>query len=260
MKQLRLLMALACMAFVATAFGQKIKFSDKSGEMTLANIDNWSTRLTSPDTLHFRAMGNKLSGTWTNLGIAVTSRSIEGDAKRIGSTLSLQKATLTGGVHVTVRRPKQIVDTDSSKANITSEGDQMVIHLEGGVVIDSRSLQTSETMHATGSSGNARITPTTGLGRATLRGPVAVEMTRKDVKGITRITSHSDRLDIDKMTDPATITLVGNVTLLGNDPVIAGDIRASRAVITLDANGQPVGMDAEGDPGVMKFKEKGGAP
>lgn len=248
---LGLALPLGCLA-------QGITFTDSGGKMTLTNITSWSTRLGDAGTLHFKAAGNKLKGTWSGLGLTVNARAIEGDAKRVGGALQLIRATVTGDVHMVAVRTNQTVTCDSASAVITADGDAMDVKLNGGVNLLSESSATGEITKASGADGTARIVPTLGLSAASLVGQVALDMTRKTNAATTHVVAHSKRLDINRASDPPTMTLKGDVIVQGNDPVVAGEIRASSVVITMDAQGQPIGVDAEGDPGVMRFKQRGG--
>lgn len=263
MKTLRPPAILACLLLAGIACAQTINFSDKAGKMTLTRITSWSTRLNPGNILHFKALGHKLHGEWANLGLKVDADSIEGDAKRVGavgtgSSLELQNATLTGGVHLVVDQKGQVVTMDCASAVIKSDGTVMNVTLEGGVIIDREAPATGEKLHATGSHGSAQVTMANGLGKATLFGPVTIDMNRKSTQATTtHVNAKAKKLDINRTADPSTIILTGDVVIQGNDPVIAGDIRASRAVILVDAKGNVIGIDADGDPGVMRFKERG---
>ena len=254
---------LACLLLVGAARAQTINFSDKAGKMTLTHISSWSTRLNPGNILHFKALGSKLHGEWETLGLKVDAGGIEGDAKRVGavgnnSSLELQNATLTGGVHLVVNQKGQLVTMDCASAVIKSDGSVMNVTLEGGVTIDRDVPATGEKLHATGSRGTAQVTMANGLGKATLAGPVTIDMNRKSTQAATvHVNAKARKLDINRMADPSTIVLTGDVTIQGNDPAIAGDIRASRAVILVDAKGNVIGIDADGDPGVMRFKGRG---
>lgn len=252
---------LALVLLPICAFAQntsKIVFTDKSGEMVLDNISSISTRLTGQDMIHFRAVGHKLHGSWASLKMSLTAEAIEGDARRSSTGLMLQGATVSGGVHLTMNRGLQVITADSKSAVVTSSGDKMHVDMDGGVVIDSRNASAGESVHATGSTGSVTVSQANGMGNATLTDPVKVDMTRRLQGGApAHLVARSKRLDINREASPATITLTGDVSIQGNDPALAGDLRAGKVIITLDDKGQPVGMDATGEPGVTRIKKRG---
>lgn len=259
MKHLKLPVWLLLSAAAAAARAQDLTFADKSGNMTIRHFSSWSTRLTGPDTIHFKASGKALEGQWVNDGLTIKAQTIEGDAQRVSGKLILKKAVATGGVHAVADKGNDHLTTDSAQATIEADGAALRLALDGGVTIDTNNPVSGSSSHTTGARANVRFEPPVGLSRATLFGPVRSDMKRRGTQGVpVTLTARCGRLEIDRRTNPSTITLIDDVRIEGSDPVLAGDIRATRAVITMDENGQPIGIDAEGEPGVARVRERTG--
>lgn len=242
---------------IGAAHAQNITFTDKAGKMVVRSIASWSTKLTDAKTIHFKAKGSPLSAAWPSQGLTVTANMIEGDAIRTDAGLVLKGAILSGKVHTVAIRAKQTITTDSETATITMEGAKTSIVLAGGVSIDSVSPEIGQTLHASATSGSLGLMDPKGLTTAMLEGEVHIKTMRRG-NGIKPVTMTADckRLDLDVSADPGLMTLTGNVKISGTEPALAGDIEASKVVITLDPNFQPTQVEATGEPGITHVRDR----
>ncbi|MBI1756243.1 MAG: hypothetical protein HYR64_03950 [Fimbriimonas ginsengisoli] len=249
---------LAFLGATAVAFAQtRINFSDKSGNMTIRNFTSWSSRMGDKDHMHFKGAGKPLHGTWKEENVEVDCQQMEGDAQRLEGKFRLTHAVLTGSVKVVQIKGAQTVTSWSDTAVIDREGEVTRIELTGRSRMESQGPGKGESSSAKGDLG-ALVVGEQGLRTATLTGNVSLQMKRvgSDGQPLT-LDGKCRRLDADLVSSPATLTLSGEVVLTGNNPAMAGDAHADKAVITLDADRQPVGIDLTGEPGQTRYSERG---
>lgn len=273
--------ALLCLcAAAAPAWRQELEpgsFQDKSGNMFVKNLDAWRVERVDKATLRFTARaqsGKQLIAQWKAQGLTIEATTLKGTAK-LGakSTMDLLSASMGGGTKTVSTRPSadpqskvpqtatilaQTADFDAAENTVTSPG---------ALSLASHDPGTQQKFDAKGSRGKVTLAKT-GRGAvqgAVLEGPIEMtlkgvreetdEKTKKTVHAPYTVTGKGGKLVYSAAEN--TITLTGDVRISGDDPMFGGDIRASRAVITLDAKGEIASIDFDG-PGETVLKERKG--
>ncbi len=260
---------------------EKNSFQDKARNMVVRNIGGWRTERADPkkkELIQFfaKALPNKkLEATWKKQRILIIALSINGTMRYDGQTLELLSATMTGGVETTVARDSvepgakepQITKIDSPAASY--EAGTATLTASGGLTLTNTDKSAARSLTIRGANGTIGLTDVkakaTGIEDATINGPVTMEMTGlrqekdpktgKPIKVSYTVTGRSDKLVYSA--SKRTVTLTGNVIVTGDDPMLGGDLRATRAVLTLDADGELVSVDFDG-PGETVLKDKKG--
>lgn len=121
-------------------------------------------------------------------------------------------------------------------------------------------------LHLTGSSGfiTLAVAPQNGknpLKTGELKGPVTFSVHSEEKSAatpvqVTALDGKADNMKFDLVTQPATLTLSGNVTMTGKGPTATGDINADNVVVTLDANLQPTKVEVIGSPATTKLHQE----
>jgi hypothetical protein len=190
-------------------------------------------------------------------------------AQRGSSTI--QSAQATGSVR-TVRtvgsnNSKEVTEVLSSGADYRVNGNQGVLDLDGPVTINNSNSAQRRTLVATGRSAQAILDPTsTGpnadpLRTATLQGAVKIVVAQAASTGAeagSTYTATGDRLVVNNASNPPTLTLTGNLNIIGSsDESGSGTVTgATRAVITLNARREMETVSLEGEPTRTVFRPK----
>lgn len=245
-------------------------FKDKAGNMEVRNIKSWRIQPDGKGRIKFIGVGSPtLRGSWRAQRLTISAGSLEAfvsaDEK---NAYALNTATMSGGVQVVRESPgsaggTQAATVKSSSATYTAK--EQRVDAKGNVSLHSEDPSVGRTLHATGSSGIILLGDASArepsVLQATLAGPVVMKMNairQVTEDGVTRKVPYrfdgsADRMEFDAA--QRTVTLIGNVNLSGDDPVLAGaEIQAARAVITLLANGEVEAVDFDGEPGRTVYK------
>jgi hypothetical protein len=170
----------------------------------------------------------------------------------------VRKAVATGGVQVTktVTTPRggRMTKMSGSKGDYRNRGNDGLLNMAGPVTITNLDSGNQQSLVATGKTAVAIVEPkTTGkrnaLRTATLTGPVKLTIVQAPVggkKGST-IVATGNRMVLDNVSTPPTITLSGNVEMQGRGPGSFGTMSSvSKAVLTLNDNGEWTSFSTEG--------------
>ncbi|MFY9233909.1 MAG: hypothetical protein WAO58_05535 [Fimbriimonadaceae bacterium] len=274
------------------AQSQEFFFRDKDGTMRFSNFSSWkATRdKANPNRFTFRgrAATGELVGVWEKQNLTVRAKAMEGAAMKVGRQTQLEEAVMTGGVTATATRKSAKSATVPQTVVVTAErmdfkGSTNRMDLTGGVTVDQKDPAAESSMNAKSTSGYVILTD---MDDKNAKGPVQAA----SLQGSARITLTSVRMVTERPagkpairrkvtyevvatasrvefqlsksgTDYGTITLVGNVVVTGNDPILFGEMKGyQRVVITLDAELQPVDIEAgEGRGTTTVTQKKGGS-
>lgn len=245
--------------------------------MSITGIAN-ARQERNKNSLTFRAAaveGKNLVGIWKSQGLRIEAPKIEGAASlKQGVGLELSDATMSGGVKLVAERPSSVVGSkEKQTATITAptatfEMPTNKITAKGNVTITNSDPAASQKLTAKGSSGvitlEDQTTKRKAIRTAVLEGPVSLDLhgvreESEDGKPKKKIpyvvTGRAGRMVFDAAT--RTITLKGDVFVSSDDPVLGGDVRATKAIIELDEAGEVKAIDLSG-PGQTTYREKGG--
>lgn len=256
-------------------------FRDKAQNLYARNLSSWSFKTISASLRSFTfksQAGKKVVATFAKQRIQLEASMIVGQVLISGgSAFDLREADLTGGVTTTVERDSGLAGSkapqtttinassahfDAQKSTVSSLGAISFINVDPPL---------SRTLKATGSKGTITLSESpkanNGVSKAVIEGPVTIEMrgvrdeknekTGKVGKVPYLVTGRGARMVYDATL--RTVTLTGDVRIDGDDPVLGGDLRATKAVLTMDGKGEIVSVDFEG-PGetILRDKSKGG--
>ncbi len=255
----------------------KIAFRDKAGNMTIRNYTGWSLDVVDANTIAFRGTGKPLMGSWTAQKLNMRANSANGTAtKNSKGVFELAVATFEGNVALDLKRQSAASETEMQEIHVQAgratytESEQKVV-ASGGVSVKSTDEPAKLTttmsgpsatiflskLDAKGSSGvkSADVTGGVKFSRTGVRkvGDGGPSGTRKIELRSYKIQGRANRLEFRDA--ERTITLIGDVQLNGNDVVLDGEVEANRAVIRLNASGDVVGIDLEGDPGKTTLRD-----
>lgn len=241
-------------------------WQDRARNMTLRQFRSFAFTTSDDGSMTFNGSGSPAIGEWRSQGLTIEAKTWTGRAtKGEGGAYLLTSADIQGEVVVKASSGGKPVVLRTPKA--TFNGTTRRIVMPGAVAIEQTTA--NGTITANGSSGYAEFfetkpdTAPTMIRRAGLAGPVHLEMrTRRRVKDVQRVqTVTADAAQLEYDAAARTITLSGGVFLTGDDEVMAADARCAIAVVKLDAEGKPIGIEMSGDPGVSHLKRReGGAP
>ncbi|HMS56053.1 MAG TPA: hypothetical protein PKA27_11700 [Fimbriimonadaceae bacterium] len=278
LSRLSLCLVLAATSAVAWQTGQgQGSIKDAKGNMSITGIAN-ARQERKGNSLSFKAgsaEGHNLIGIWKSQGLRIESPRIDGTANlKEGVGLELSEATMTGGVKVIAERPSSIVGAkEKQTATITTPSATLdlggnKVTTKGSVTIVNDDPAANQKMVAKGTSGVIVLedvsTRRKAVKSATLEGPVSLDLTGQREEGEAGkpkrkipylVKGRAGRLVFDAVA--RTITLTGDVFVSSDDPVIGGDVRATKAVIELDEAGEVKAIDLSG-PGQTTYREKGG--
>ena len=229
------LICLASLAFAANSF----KYDDGN-----AKLSGTSGRVSHPEgspNYDFELRGNVIADSKKE-GLHITAQRVVGTAVPSGKETKIQKATATGGAHVVKTATTGVSTLTANQAVYQDRGNDALVTLTGSVVITSQDNAKHRSFNATGPNGTATLDPKasgkskSSLRTATLSGGVRVTM--DDAKSPSQYVATGNRLVLDNMVSPATITLTGGVTVTGK-----GTLSGERAVLRVNAKGEVVGFE-----------------
>lgn len=253
------------LALVAQPSGGVV-FRDRQSNMVVRQLDSWLATRVSDQIIRFVGAGKPFIGTWKDQSLTVTALKLEGEASRQGNgAFRLRTATFSGPLTASVvgaGPDAETVNLACNRIQWQADGNRSRAQLTGAVRVTSRNsagrLITLE--------GPSAVLTLPGLGertsfpleRAEVAGPVVVTFlnpgTTRDGKDATvALKATAGRLIYDDTAKR--LEFSGGVTLEGEDAVVAAVTTATRAVVTLDANRQPLEVELMGDPGQSAFRE-----
>lgn len=211
-------------------------YSDSKGDLAIRARDGQGESLS--DGYRFDLMGS--------VQISSKSRKFILQASRVQATIGkseidqspneLKIAKATGGVRVVQTAAGKSSTLQSNSATYRIQGSGATVDAVGAVRILNSNQAKRETLTATGSSGTAVLNPKSarGIDRATLKGPVRVEIVQSGPASSTVVFTGG------KMSmDGSTITLVGNVRALGSGASKFGNLsNVDSVTVQLNANGE----------------------
>jgi lipopolysaccharide export system protein LptA len=250
--------------------------SPRTGTIRLENMGQLSTDI-EPKHTRFVGLGNPMRGVWVQQRMTVETRRVEGRAVRIPNGLQLEQATMSGGIDARMLRASrnpasrqdQVLTLRGAEGRFTILDN--TFELTGGVNLNQNDPGANTTTAITAKRGTVALTqaPSTAAGAAIrtaqLRGNVTVNIRSErleEQQGQRRAVPYTLNAVAQVMTystEANTITLEQNVRIDGTDPTLIGSVEnVNRAVIRLDANGQPAGVDFFGSPGTTRMRQTGG--
>lgn len=286
-----LLMAMMGAAIVLGQ-GQSFVFRDREGAMTITNMGSWRATLdkSDPDLIRFRgrALSGELQGAWDTQNLKIRAKAIEGSARKGGQGSELEQAVLTGGVTANIVRPSSIRGPGKQTVVVTADrmdfnGNTNRMDLTGGVEVNQDDPAAKSSMTAMGPKATVVLTDAQDksskekpIQSAALSGGAKITFTsvrlvseraqgkppiKKEVRFTLVATASSVDFKVLKSgQDYGTVSLSGNVVVTGNDPILFGEMKGyQRVVITLDAEMQPVDIEAgEGRGSTTVTQKRGG--
>lgn len=198
--------------------------------------------------------------------IHLQASSIEGVLDRSGSTATLRKATLRGGVVVTFESADRSFKLATDEAVIDVTPAKAVITATVAVTIDSNGPEKGQTGHAAADHGLAMLNNVRGtyeLDYVELKGAAIFEYERRMAPQVAasplrKIRGAADTITLAQKEDGSEATLVGHARLSGNDPSLLGSVtNVRKAVVTLDKMGEIVEMNLDGDPATATVSQGG---
>lgn len=148
----------------------------------------------------------------------------------------LQSATASGGVTVVQSAGGSSSTMSSSTATYTAQGKGALVQAKGSVRLKNLNTAKKETLIATGSSASATLNPNSkrGMDRATLNGPVSVEVVQSSAQG-SRVIFTGQKLVL----AGDTVTLSGNVKASGAGASRFGNLsNVDSLVVQLNEKGE----------------------
>lgn len=268
---------IACSAGARQVTRESGSITDAKGNMSITGIAN-ARQERNGNSLSFKAAaadGKNLVGIWKSQGLRIEAPKIDGTASlKQGIGLELSDATMSGGVKLVAERPSSVAGSkEKQTATISTptavfEMPTSRITAKGSVTIVNSDPAASQNLTAKGSSGVITLEDVTtkrkALKAATLEGPVTLDLRgvreeseqgkpKKKIPYV--VTGRAGRMVFDAAA--RTITLTGDVFVSSDDPVLGGDVRATKAIIELDDAGEVKAIDLSG-PGQTTYREKGG--
>ena len=249
------ILALSSLAFAQGVF----RYSDQSGSLVVNAKSAQFTQAAGP-VYRFTLSGNVIVDD-KGQGLKLASREVTLDAvpsKADSKKSEIRKAVATGGVQVTktVTTPRggQVTKMSGSKGDYTSRAADGLVNLAGPVTLTNLNSGNQQSMVATGSTLVVNVEPKktgkrSGLRTATLSGSVKLTIVQAPVegqKGSTMVAT-GNRMILDNLSTPPTLTLSGNVNMDGRGPGSFGTFRGlKQAVLTLNDKGEWTSFRMEG--------------
>lgn len=244
-------------AALCAAYQVRVNYRDQ--DFTLSGFDGFSATLEA-NAVSFEGSGAPLRIEASSRGITATGKKAVGTAQRAADrSYFLKELKLSGSGHVAldgrsgVMEPgASITDVVSESFHFTGSADAGRLEFDQAVTIDSKS--TANTIHLTGSKGFLTMLlggqKKTSLQTGELAGPVEFTLTKaaSGKEPGTHIQGSGDKLSFNFITEPATVTLEGNVKANGTSAVFTGDLSADSMVVSLDAQMQPTKIEVKGSP------------
>lgn len=279
-KRNRIAIAVTGLAFAAlvaakSTQGEPTVFRDKKGDLSLTGVGSF--HFERIDSNHSRVVLKARDGGKVHLVSQARRMQMEGStvdatlSPDSSGSLSLNSATVSGGVHAVVKRPSsqagakdlQTATIDASTAVYTA-GEE-TIKVSGSVVITDSDPAASQQFHATGSSGLLRLSPATNKGRVmrdgNLQGPVELHVSGKRAERSAngartlvpmKMDGTCDRMEFADAGQ--TVRMIGHVHLDTDDPTFPATLTTQTITIHLTAGGEVESIDSDG-PGETTFKE-----
>jgi hypothetical protein len=226
--------------------GGGMQFHDRAETMSLRNLHPFSLVFAqSGAEVRFRGRGNPFTGVWTPEGLTLTGQGVDGMAARTSGGHRLRQATLTGGATVRQTKAGRVVTARGQRVRFQA-GSESRIDVEGRASLESRGPGAGEGIKMLGERGTVTLATGGGVRRAVLEGGAKIDLS----SGGRRLEASARRAEYDNASQPAKIVLSGDVSLDGNHRALSGKVRGvARAVVTLDASGQPERIEYEGASG-----------
>lgn len=282
------LCVIACAAVARQ--GQEFFFRDRDGSMKLTNASSWKATRDKDDPNRFSfsasAATGVLVGTFEGQRLTLRSKSIEGKARKRETKTELEEAKLKGGVTANSVRAPRAQGVPPQTVSVACEtldfdGGTMKMDLAGGVTVEQDDPATESKLVAKGPTGFVVLTPVEDkaakgpVQEASLQGGVRIVLTSTRVvterppgkpavrkKVAYQVVATASRMDFRLFRegrDYGSITLSGSVVVTGDDPILFGEMKGyQKVVITLDAEMQPVDVEAGEGRGTTTVSPKGG--
>ena len=248
----------------------RINLQDKAGNMEVRGGTSFIIEaIENSSKVKFIGKGNPIVAEWKKDGMLVESQNLEAIADRPAvGRYNVESAILQGAVHAKQKTNAQLVEIWSNDANYTASNETW--DLNGNVRVEQSDSVKGTSSKMSGTKGTivlyARGEKTSPRGRiktANVTGPVTFEVHSKRMVQVssnppkselkpTVVTGKADRMDFDNV--QGTVTLTGNVFISGDDPVVPGDMEATKATVFLDETGGVKRIELEGEPGVTRLK------
>lgn len=276
--------ALACLALEARAsrtaaklalpLSQGVTFADKVGNLKLTNANRFRV-YTAGQFVGIAREGQKIHLVSKQQQFSADCYKIDGTfSGNQGSGLKIQTATMSGGVHAVLTRlssvsGRQTSTVDGETAVYTASSNNLKI--TGGVTLHNVDPAASQAINAVGSDADLTLSPPGTKGQPVQSGVVNGPV-KFDMKGTRVETGQSGSptrtpftvngtCDQVKYNGPLyTVTLIGHVHTVGNDPMSGGDVDANIETIHLNPDGTLDYVEWEGSPGttVVSTRALGG--
>lgn len=255
-----------------------IFFRDKKDNMAVWNLGSWVIEKVSENKITFRGhakQGDVFYARWKSQGLAVKGGAISGSALKVNGAFELSDAKLSGNVvaDLTSQDPSGAERVSTlTTALMSFSTNARVVSIPGKVHVEARetkkpSQRPAWTMEVDGSSSSLTLWDPDlkrpfAIRSGTIAGPVRLQLTsaRKSNDEEGKLIPVRIAVSASEMTyqdEPRMVTLVGAVTLDGEDDLVGGLMQASKAIIRLDKEFQPTAIELSGDPGKTTARKPG---
>jgi hypothetical protein len=261
--------ALATVVLAGGAAQSRLNLVDK--ETSVDIVARVGILIQALDEQRTKVTAKGVQANWNRRNLELTTPEFVGVVRQAsGQQLILETATMKGPLKVVIERQSSIQVSSQSQTAVlnASGGDYSAaknqIDLDGPVTIDQSDPAAQQSMSIRGTSGSVGLYASpapagarTAVRTASMRGPVAMEMSRmrKTSAGSqkTNVDVRADRLDYDDLT--GTFTLTGNVVAKGNEPALFGTLTGAKMFIRLDKAGNIREVETVGEPGTASIKQ-----
>ncbi len=264
--------ALVGLAVLAVAQTGDFYLRDKTGKSSITGFKSLDVSVLSEERTQFLVIGNPFTAVWEGQKMTIKARRGEGTSLSISpqSTI-IEKATMSGGVTAVASRPSRVAGPNLEQT-VTIETPSLVYTAEnerfafpGRVKIEQVDRPAGQSFSVNGTSGWVDLHPSgspirlrQAVQAMRLEGPVSFELNStaevkdpdspgKRVKKPVVVKGRGRLLTYDDATRK--LTLDQDVVIEGTHPALFGEMRAIRAVLTLDANWNPISISLTGEPG-----------
>ncbi|HEY0868197.1 MAG TPA: hypothetical protein VGE01_12500 [Fimbriimonas sp.] len=179
----------------------------------------------------------------------------------------IQTAKATNGVEidkdVLLNGARESTEIRAASATYASGSAEGRLDLAGSVSIRNVNEARKQTSVVTGTNGVVLVDPdaagNTAVRTATLSGPVRVNVVEEAManRAASNFTATGDRLVYQNTAKPATITLTGDVRIVGTGPNMIDTQGVTRATIFLNERGEMTEYELSGDPTTTTYRKGG---
>lgn len=244
----------------AVVLAQNIVFRDREGNMSLSGLSSWKATRVGDAELRFIGKGSPLIATWKKQGITVRSTQIEGLAQSAGRSFSLKSTTVTGNTKI------DLVGTQpgsNSRSTLTCtkavyDAANSTVDLAGGITLASFSPESQRRFNMKGQTARLKIVSGSWpIASGTVEGPIDMTLisVRKSAGSAgTLMTMKASAQRAEFVDAQRTITLLGNVSLSGDDDLTGGTVTGvDKAIIHLNEARDVTEVELFGQPGETTY-------